>query len=318
MSRLESILNPENAHSTPESHLRSALLCPRMVLQPSTSRRTPLEMSTSHIQTARIPLIASVIQMLAPNTPSPRLSDAQFLEAQINDFPYKQSIRHHLSIDDDFKRIPRPVTERGPGYYWCVDPDALPGIKRPRKRRCTKAEDTGPKKRGRPCRSSPSPDPKSSFRDENEGNVKMTQNKADDPVESEADSIKRVNSCQLTSPVNTHFAPVTQSYAFSPSSSMDKSSGALIERMQMEIGTLRQQSAEAVSVSLKLSEQLAQAQADASRLRLQLRDLQTWVEKERCWRSEIEKDLDYELAKRKDTEEALRNAHSSLYPRHPS
>jgi len=146
----------------------------------------------------------------------------------------------------------------------------------------------------------------------------MTQNKADDLVESEADSIKRVNSCQLTSPVNTHFAPVTQSYAFSPSSSMDKSSGALIERMQMEIGTLRQQSAEAVSVSLKLSEQLAQAQADASRLRLQLRDLQTWVEKERCWRSEIEKDLDYELAKRKDTEEALRNAHSSLYPRHPS
>ncbi|KIM47482.1 hypothetical protein M413DRAFT_22142 [Hebeloma cylindrosporum] len=47
---------------------------------------------------------------------------------------WKQSVRHHLSLNRLFERQPRPVTDPGFGSYWTVNLDAPPGTKRPRKR----------------------------------------------------------------------------------------------------------------------------------------------------------------------------------------
>ncbi|KAJ2914779.1 hypothetical protein MD484_g5643, partial [Candolleomyces efflorescens] len=47
---------------------------------------------------------------------------------------WKQSVRHHLSLNRLFERQPRPVTDPGFGSYWTVNLSAPPGTKRPRKR----------------------------------------------------------------------------------------------------------------------------------------------------------------------------------------
>ncbi|THH31958.1 hypothetical protein EUX98_g2213 [Antrodiella citrinella] len=47
---------------------------------------------------------------------------------------WKQSVRHHLSLNRLFERQPRPATEPGFGSYWTVNLLAPPGTKRPRKR----------------------------------------------------------------------------------------------------------------------------------------------------------------------------------------
>jgi len=66
---------------------------------------------------------------------------------------WKQSVRHHLSLNRLFERQPRPVTDPGFGSYWTVNLDAPPGTKRPRKRGRSQREVNGDppvKKRGRP------------------------------------------------------------------------------------------------------------------------------------------------------------------------
>ncbi|KAH8120063.1 hypothetical protein DFH11DRAFT_1739312 [Phellopilus nigrolimitatus] len=69
---------------------------------------------------------------------------------------WKQSVRHHLSLNRLFERQAKPVTEPGFGSYWTVNLDAPPGTKRPRKRgRQTKNTvaapcDLQPTRRGRP------------------------------------------------------------------------------------------------------------------------------------------------------------------------
>lgn len=116
---------------------------------------------------------------------------------------------------------------------------------------------------------------------------------------------------------SSHIPSNTQTYSLPPFASLDKNSESLVERMQMEIGSLRRQSAEAVSVSLRLSEQLAQVQADAARTRSLLRETEALLEHERRRRREAERAVDDETARRRNAEDAFRNAHSP-YPRHPS
>ncbi|KAF7337481.1 U3 small nucleolar RNA-associated protein [Mycena sanguinolenta] len=90
---------------------------------------------------------------------------------------WKQSVRHHLSLNRLFERQPRPATDPGFGSYWTVNLLAPPGTKRPRKRgRPNKDGTRGPKKddpppepqagpsstkpkRGRPRRDEDSPAP---------------------------------------------------------------------------------------------------------------------------------------------------------------
>ena len=87
-----------------------------------------------------------------------------------------------------------------------------------------------------------------------------------------------------------------------PFSALNESSTNVIDRMQFEIATLRRQSAEAVSVSLRLSEQLAQAQAEASRTRAALRTAEVMLEEEARKRRDAERLADEEAEKRRLTE----------------
>jgi hypothetical protein len=149
--------------------------------------------------------------------------------------------------------------------------------------------------------------------------MKSTQEEnSDESYDSEEDSATARDRRQHAGPSSSYIPSTMQPYAFPHFSSIDKNSESLIERMQMEIGSLRRQSAEAVSVSLRLSEQLAQAQADASRTRSLLRETETLLEHERRRRREAERTMDDELARRRNAEDALRNAHQPYPPRHPS
>lgn len=237
----------------------------------------------------------------------------------------QQSVRHHLSLNRLFERQPRPVTDPGFGSYWTVNLAAPPGTKRPRKRgRTSKAETSGTKRRGRPRKSSPSPPetevPSDEDEDDNEEDMKSTQDDTseDESYESEEEVTATRHDRRSNTAASSSYIPSTvSSYALPPFSTLDKNSESLIERMQMEIGSLRRQSAEAVSVSLRLSEQLAQAQAEASRTRSLLRETETLLEHERRRRREAERALDEESARRRSAEDALRNSHQP-YPRHPS
>ncbi|KAF8346942.1 hypothetical protein F5887DRAFT_68303 [Amanita rubescens] len=96
-------------------------------------------------------------------SPKKRLTIREIYAAMEAKYPYyrtagptwKQSVRHHLSLNRLFERQPRPVTDPGFGSYWTVNLSAPPGTKRPRKRgrpnKDTAANSAGPaKKRGRP------------------------------------------------------------------------------------------------------------------------------------------------------------------------
>ena len=62
----------------------------------------------------------------------------------------------------------------------------------------------------------------------------------------------------------------------------------MIERLQREVQDLRQQSADAVSVSVKMSDQLAEAHAEASRVRAALRSMENKYEESERRRKEAE------------------------------
>ena len=66
----------------------------------------------------------------------------------------------------------------------------------------------------------------------------------------------------------------------------------VIERLQREVLALRQQSADAVSVSVKMSDQLAEAHAEASRARAALRNMENKYEESERRRKEAERIAD--------------------------
>jgi hypothetical protein len=80
----------------------------------------------------------------------------------------------------------------------------------------------------------------------------------------------------------------------------------MIERLRLEVEGLRQQSADAVSVSVKMSDQLAEAHAEASRTRAALRDLEAKYEEAQKRREEAEKVAEKEAKLRLAAEETLR------------
>lgn len=175
------------------------------------------------------------------------------------------------------------MSDPGPGHYWRVVEGKTSKIARKRGPKTAES-----KKRGRLRRSSPSdPEPPShKDSDENEEDLNLIQDKTDGPIESEAGSNKRVHNRQPTNH-STYPAPVPQSF-----SSTDESLGAHMKRTQMENDILRQQSAQAVSISLKLSAQLSDMQLETSKLRAQLRETQQELEIEHRKRREAEDALD--------------------------
>jgi len=80
---------------------------------------------------------------------------------------------------------------------------------------------------------------------------------------------------------------------------------SVIERLQREVQSLRQQSADAVSVSVKMSDQLAEAHAEASRVRAAFRSMENKYEESERRRKEAERIADQQQRLRQIAEASL-------------
>lgn len=268
---------------------------------------------------------------LPPRNPSP---DA---------FP-QQSVRHHLSLNRLFERQPRPVTDPGFGSYWTVNLSAPPGTKRPRKRGRTSKAASGPsqvdsaqsnqqKKRGRPRKplaqrgtsaepstfANPSPiapgamssirtyDQDSEDYPERQGSPHEC-NGSEVEYESEEDMVIPRNHNPSAAGLDVLGIHEAASRLYSSDRGRRMYSTAdegVIDRMQIEMAGLRRQAADAISVSLRISDQLAEAQAESARAKAALRATENLLEEEGRKRREAERIASEENRLRRIAEEAI-------------
>lgn len=254
----------------------------------------------------------------------------------------QQSVRHHLSLNRLFERQPRPVTDPGFGSYWTVNLSAPPGTKRPRKRGRTSKAVSGPsqvdstqsnqqKKRGRPRKplaekgtsaerstfTSPppfTPGAISSMRTYEHDSEEHTErqdsphdcNGSEDEYESEEDMVIPRNHNPSGSGLDILGIHEAATRLYSPDKGRHAYSTAdegVIDRMQIEMAGLRRQAADAISVSLRISDQLAEAQAEAARAKAALRATEGLLEEEGRKRREAERIASEENRLRRVAEE---------------
>ncbi|KIM70306.1 hypothetical protein SCLCIDRAFT_1207624 [Scleroderma citrinum Foug A] len=256
---------------------------------------------------------------------------------------WKQSVRHHLSLNRLFERQPRPVTDPGFGSYWTVNLSAPPGTKRPRKRGRTSKVSEDPseqKKRGRPRKKleasngstsaivSPELDSKTPLVSAAQLQIQprapakgpLMEDEPDEyelsevEYESEEDMVIPPNHHPSTSSLGTFGVCEGPSRVYNPAERScnvypDGDEG-LIDRLQIENAGLRRQSADAISVSMRISDQLAEAHAEAARVRAALRVAESMLEEESRKRREAERVTQEEVQLRRAAEETVRRLHS--------
>ncbi|KAI0312988.1 hypothetical protein OF83DRAFT_1143441 [Amylostereum chailletii] len=186
MSRLDAILNPENEYEkalrserrpSPGNSLPSSSSSPAAIPEPN-HYADPALQSHEHPSHPSCPntlnclpdtegrpqhTLPIILRCAILGSDKKRFTIREIYAAMEAKYPYyrtagqtwKQSVRHHLSLNRLFERQPRPVTDPGFGSYWTVNLDAPPGTKRPRKRgraqqRPPEQGVPGVKKRGRP------------------------------------------------------------------------------------------------------------------------------------------------------------------------
>ena len=74
---------------------------------------------------------ADLIRMAITSAPQERMTLSEIYEFVENKFPYyksvgggwKNSIRHNLSLNAIFQKLPRPRDEPGKGSYWIINPN---------------------------------------------------------------------------------------------------------------------------------------------------------------------------------------------------
>ncbi|KAG6330865.1 hypothetical protein ID866_8227 [Astraeus odoratus] len=257
---------------------------------------------------------------------------------------WKQSVRHHLSLNRLFERQPRPVTDPGFGSYWTVNLSAPPGTKRPRKRgRSSKASEksTEKKKRGRPRKqlegtSGSQPTMMTSISgstslpslDSMLGSpIQLHESIEDSPMEEEREEcgiseVEYESEEDMVVPPNhhpsmsslSHFgAREGPSHVYSPESTRPvytTGDESLIDRLQIENAGLRRQSADAISVSMRISDQLSEAHAEVARTKAALRVAESMLEEEGKKRREAERMAQEEAKLRRVAEEALHRLQS--------
>lgn len=151
--------------------------------------------------------------------------------------------------------------------------------------------------------------PSSSRESENDenGNLIREVNKAplatvsDDEYESEED-ISRPRETRSTLFVPTKPSPIFSIPSFSGS---DKTKDDIIEHMRQEIANLRRTSAEAVSTSLRLSEQLSNAHIEVARSHEAVHQLEEMLQDEAMKRRDVERQREVEAERRRVAEQAL-------------
>lgn len=263
----------------------------------------------------------------------------------VTTFRSQQSVRHHLSLNRLFEKQPRPVTDPGFGSYWTVNLAAPPGTKRPRKRgRPVKATEessnsTQQKKRGRPRKSVELPSQVNSatvrsgrtmppcnisaIRTRGNENGEEGADPGGDGCEMSEDEYESEEDMVVVPP--HHRSSLAGLSAFglneapsvfqSPSTSLTlttHSDDNLVDRLQIEMAGLRRQSADAISVSLKISDQLAEAQAEAARAKTALRTVEGMLEEEVIKRREAEQLADREAKLRRAAEDTIIRVKSQL------
>lgn len=255
---------------------------------------------------------------------------------------FQQSVRHHLSLNRLFERQPRPVTDPGFGSYWTVNLSAPPGTKRPRKRGRTSKTVIGPsqvdstqlnqqKKRGRPRKPPALKEPSAergtfagsppftpetitsmrTYEDDSEQHTERQDssqecNGSEVEYESEEDMVIPRHHNPSGSGLNVlgiHEA-ATRLYSSEKGRQVYSTiDDGAIDRMQIEMAGLRRQAADAISVSLRISDQLAEAQAEAARAKAALRATEGLLEDEGRKRREAERIASEESRMRRVAEE---------------
>ena len=124
---------------------------------------------------------------------------------------------------------------------------------------------------------------------------------SEDEHESEEEMLPQTHSRQLSGQSLVQMRS-PGSYQLPPFSTLEQTR---LKQMQEEIATLRRTSAEAVSTSIRLSEQLANANLEVSRSREAVRDLEDMLQLEATKRSEAERLKDIEVERRRAAEQAL-------------
>ncbi|CAE6477163.1 unnamed protein product [Rhizoctonia solani] len=94
---------------------------------------------------------STIIRYAIQGSPRQRLTLSELYETMEARFPWfktagsgwKNSVRHNLSLNRCFEKVPRPITEPGKGSYWTVNLNGPEGTRRVRKRRSKKAKTEG-------------------------------------------------------------------------------------------------------------------------------------------------------------------------------
>ncbi|KAL1670532.1 hypothetical protein GGF50DRAFT_122110 [Schizophyllum commune] len=234
---------------------------------------------------------------------------------------WKQSVRHHLSLNRLFERVPRAPNDPGFGSYWTVNLAAPPGTKRPRKRgkpgaakaKGKSAETELDTEMGGSADGTAKNGDSADADGDGDGDAigeKDEEHPGDPDFESEEDTRKDVKedavddkktnggparrtrtrtrqSARQPYPNGTKAAAaVSAPPAPSTTEGGEPVDGTVVDRLQIELAALRRQSAETIT---RLSEQLTQAQADATRTRDALTSTQAALEEESRKRKDAER-----------------------------
>ncbi|KAF3838085.1 hypothetical protein F7725_009853 [Dissostichus mawsoni] len=106
---------------------------------------------------------SALIAMAIHGAPDRRLTLSQIYQYVADNFPFynkskagwQNSIRHNLSLNDCFKKVPRDEDDPGKGNYWTLDPNCEKmfdngNFRRKRKRKWLRAPESGDSERGSP------------------------------------------------------------------------------------------------------------------------------------------------------------------------
>ncbi|XP_056407520.1 forkhead box protein I1c-like [Hyla sarda] len=177
---------------------------------------------------------SALIAMAIQNTPEKKLTLSQIYQYVADNFPFykkskagwQNSIRHNLSLNDCFKKVPRDEDDPGKGNYWTLDPN------------CEKMFDNGNFRRKRKRRTEPNNTDAVTAKGE-EGRTALGRKGGDSPSmmtpsspEMEASSDDR----KSTSPPGITSTPCLNNFFSSMTSSLDSSS---VNR-QMSLGLVNE------------------------------------------------------------------------------